>query len=138
MLSFIHIWRNEVQSAMERTQQCLNLARQFGYPHHESQSLSQLSYLYSDLGEITVALDYGKQALAIAQTVDNPLFKGIALAVLGLAHLEEGKVKDSLRAIAKSFIVLPPWRGGDSKLLLALILKRLGKYLFKNWLTKLG
>jgi tetratricopeptide (TPR) repeat protein len=138
MLSFIHIWRDEVQSAIERTQQCLNLARQFSYPHHESQSLSQLCYLYSDLGEINLALDYGKQALAIAQTVDNPLFKGIALAVLGLAHLEEGKVKDSLRAIAKSFIVLPPWRGGDSKLLLALILKRLGKYLFKNWLTKLG
>lgn len=128
-LTFIYIWQDEVQLAMARTQQCLSLARQFGYQHHESQSLSQLSYLYSDLGEISKALDYGEQALAIAQTVNNSLFKGIALAVLGLANLERGKFRDSLRFITASFIVLPPWRGGDSKLLLALILKRLFKYL---------
>ncbi len=131
ILTFIYIWQDEVQLAMARTQQCLSLARQYGYQHHESQSLSQLSYLYSDLGEIPKALDYGEQALAIAQTVNNSLFKGIALAVLGLANLEGGKFRDSLRLITASFIVLPPWRGGDSKLLLALIFKRLFKYLSK-------
>lgn len=135
-LSFIHIWRNEVQLAMERTRQCLSLARQYSYQHHESQCLSQLSYLYSDLGEITLALDYGAQALAIAQTVNNPLFRGIALAVLGLAHLEEGKLTDSIRLISASFITLPPWRGGDSKLLLALIWKRLSNYLAKKTFRK--
>ena len=36
-LSFIHIWRNEVQLAMEKTRQCLSLARQYSYQHHESQ-----------------------------------------------------------------------------------------------------
>lgn len=130
-LAFIHIWQDEVQLAMERTQQCLSLARRFNYHHHESQSLSQLSYLYSTLGEIPKALDYAEQALAIAQKVSNPLFKGIALAVLGLAYLEAGKFVDSLRFIIASFTALPPWRGGDSKLLLALILKRLFKYLSK-------
>lgn len=135
-LSFIHIWRDEVQLAMERTRQCLSLARQYSYQHHESQCLSQLSYLYSDLGEIPLALNYGQQALAIAQTVHNLLFRGIALAVLGLAHLEEGKFIDSIRLIAASFITLPPWRGGDSKLLLALILKRLVKYLAKKMFKK--
>ncbi len=135
-LSFIHIWRNEVQLAMEKTRQCLSLARQYSYQHHESQCLSQLSYLYSDLGEITLALDYGKQALAISQTVNNLLFRGIALAVLGLAHLEEGKFKDSIRLIAASFITLPPWRGGDSKLLLALIWKRSSNYLAKKTFRK--
>lgn len=112
-LSFIHIWRDEVQLAMARTEQCLSLARQYGYQHHESQSLSQLSYLYSSLGEIPKALDYGEQARAIAQTVSNSLFKGIALAVLGLANLEAGKFRDSLRLLTASFIVLPPlarWR----------------------------
>lgn len=136
ILTFIYIWQDEVQLAMARTQQCLSLARQYGYQHHESQSLSQLSYLYSDLGEIPKALDYGEQALAIAQTVGNSLFKGIALAVLGLANLEGGKFRDSLRLITASFITLPPWRGGDSKLLLALILKRLFKYLFKKMSKK--
>ncbi|MEH2139326.1 tetratricopeptide repeat protein [Nostoc sp.] len=101
------------------------------YPHHESQSLSQFSYLHSALGEIPQAIDYGEQALAIAQNVNNSLFKGIALAVLGLAYLEAGKFVHSLRFIVASFIALPPWRGGDSKLLLALILKRFFKYLSK-------
>ncbi|WP_104900027.1 tetratricopeptide repeat protein [Nostoc sp. 'Peltigera membranacea cyanobiont' N6] len=130
-LSFIHIWQDEVQLAMEKTRQCLSLARQFNYPHHESQSLSQFSYLHSAMGEIPQAKDYGEQALAIAQNVNNSLFKGIAFAVLGLAYLEAGKFVHSLRFIVASFITLPPWRGGDSKLLLALILKRFFKYLSK-------
>lgn len=130
-LAFIHIWQDEVQLAMERTQQCLNLARRFNYHHHESQCLSQLSYLYSNSGEIAKALTHAEQALAIAQQVNNPLFKGIALAVLGLANLEGGKLARGLGSITASFIALPPWRGGDSKLLLALILKRLFKYLSK-------
>ncbi|WP_377477498.1 MAG: tetratricopeptide repeat protein [Microcoleus anatoxicus] len=127
-LAFIHTWQDEVQLALEKTQQCLDLARQYHYQHHESQSLSQFSYLYSALGDIPKALDYGKQALAIAQTVNNSLFKGIALAVLGLAYLEAGKFIQSLRFIVASSIALPPWRGGDSQLLLAIILKRLFKY----------
>jgi tetratricopeptide (TPR) repeat protein len=130
-LAFIHIWQDELQLALERTQQCLSLARQFNYQHHQSQSLSQFSYIYSALGNISLAIDYGKQALAIAENVNNSLFKGIALAVLGLAYLEAGNFVDSMRFIFASFTVLPPWRGGDSKLLLALILKRLLQYLSK-------
>jgi tetratricopeptide (TPR) repeat protein len=127
-LAFIHIWQDEVQLAIEKTHQCLSLARQFNYQHHESQSLSQFSYFYSAQGEISKALHYGEQALAIAQNVSNHLYKGIALTVLGLAYLEAGKFIKSLRFIVASFIALPPWRGGDSQLLLAIILKRLFKY----------
>lgn len=132
ILSFVHMWRNETTLAMARTQQCLKLSRQFGYHHHESQSLSQLSYLYSALGETDLALDYGKQAFASAQTVDPPFYTGIAFAVLGLTYLEGGKLKDCLRSLIASFRVLPPWNGGDSKLLLALVLKRLSQYLLKR------
>ncbi|MBD2580517.1 tetratricopeptide repeat protein [Oscillatoria sp. FACHB-1406] len=132
ILSFVHMWRNETTLAMERTQQCLKLSQQFGYRHHESQSLSQLSYLYSDLGETFLALDYGKQAFASAQTVDSAFYTGIALAVLGLTYLESGKLKDCLRSLSASFRVLPPWNGGDSKLLLALVVKRLSQFLLKR------
>lgn len=129
-LSFIQIWQDEVQLAMETTQQCLRISRQCDYSHHESQSLSHLSYLYSALGETVRAINYGEQALVIAQDLSNS-FRGIALAVLGLAYLEAGKYGRCLHYIFASFRVVPPWQGGDSKLLLALIYKRVLRYLAK-------
>lgn len=134
LLGFIYCWQNKAELSIERSQHSLKLAEQFDYTHFQSQSYSQLSYVYSGLGDGKQAITLAHQALKSSEHISfRPVFyKACGLMVLGLAQIQNRQYLLGLYAISASFVKLPPWSAADSQLILALLLKRISKWLSIN------
>lgn len=135
LLGFIYCWQDRGQLSLSRSEQCLILAQQSKYFHFESQAYSQISYVYSSLGKNNKAVIYAKKALNAARKIefDNTLYKACGLMALGLSKIQQKNFFTGFKTIIASFTTLPPWAASDSKLILALFVKRLTKWMQSIW-----
>ena len=126
LLGFMHCWQGNTELALNYLNKGLLLTQQGQYPHHQSLICSLLSYIYSGENRLQEALQYARQAIYLADTIHfkNNLYEASGLIVLGVAKMHQGKLL-GLRHIIFAFIKFPPWKSSDSKLLIALLYKRL-------------
>ncbi|MCM1981634.1 tetratricopeptide repeat protein [Lyngbya confervoides] len=130
LLGFIYCWQDEAQLSIEKSQFGLQLAHQFKYDHFESQCYSQLSYVYSGLGDSQQALFLATQALKAAEHVSfqPALYKACGLMALGLAKIQSCQVLSGFSSILASLIQIPPWSAADGRIIFALLIKRAFKW----------
>jgi tetratricopeptide (TPR) repeat protein len=127
ILGYVHLWKNEYQSAISCCQECLGQAKRYGYRGHESIALAQLSYMHSELGNLGYAQKLSKQSLAISRHLEGTFNQAVSLAALSLVYLHRRKIFQGILLIAKSLILVAPPTSGDSKIILVLLIKRLFK-----------
>lgn len=125
MLGYIYLWRNEYSSAISCFQECISQSKRYGYRGYQAMALAQLSYLYSGIGNLEYAQKLARQSLSISRHFENSLNKASSLAALSLIYFHKGKLFQCISLIVKSFMVVSPITSGDSRVILALLFKRL-------------
>ncbi|WP_299487616.1 tetratricopeptide repeat protein [Acaryochloris sp. IP29b_bin.137] len=139
LLGFIYCWQNKAKLSLEKSQHSLQLAQQFDYSHFESQSYSQLSYVYSGLGKCEQAITLAYQALETSEHISSqPVFyNACGLMALGLAQIQNRQILSGIRSILESLLLLPPCSATDGQIILALLLKRISQWFkIKDWKIK--
>jgi tetratricopeptide (TPR) repeat protein len=80
----------QVQRAISRYEQALEMSREIGDRSGEGRRLDELGTCYSALGQASRAIEYHEQALEIAREIGNRHGEGTALGNLGLCYSDLG------------------------------------------------
>jgi len=128
-LGILHGLAGTNRTAINYLQQSLQIMRTIENQQYESFVLTLLAYSYSCLDQHQPAIEHAQEALAIANQIQNALAQGLGWAALGLAYLQRGDLCQGLRFVARSLWILPPWKSADGRVIMLLLVKRMGHQL---------
>lgn len=101
----------------------LNIYRKVGILLGNGYTLTNLSYCYGCIKEHRKAISYSNKAIKIARQTNNQYLKGLALAVLANAYWHKGDYILGLILIARSMLIVPPWKGVNGRLIFKLTIR---------------
>ncbi|MEB3232155.1 MAG: tetratricopeptide repeat protein, partial [Leptolyngbyaceae bacterium] len=78
---------------------------------------AHLANCYIFLGEMDMAADYCERARSAAAKVEHPIPKAVVLAALANVHWSQGEVLPCLWLLLRSFVILPPWKSANGRLI---------------------
>lgn len=128
-LGILHGLAGTNHTAIAYLQQSLQIMRTTENQQYEAFILTLLAYSYSCLNQHQLAIEHARKALAIADRIQNALAQGLSWAALGLAYLQQGDLCRGLRFVARSLWILPPWKSADGRVIVLLLVKRIGHQL---------
>lgn len=99
------VFAGDAAGGLRLTGQALELARTLGHPEGQTYALWHTAEAYAALGRVAEALVTGREALAIAQTLEHRGWTATAWRAVGIAQQTAGDLDAALDAFERSLAI---------------------------------
>ncbi len=101
----VHFLLSEFRASIEAHQRLLEVARQLGNRHKEAEALYQIGFGFHWSHEFEKALEYSRQAQALAAEVGNQNILAASFFVIAFVHRVTGKLDEATHGLEEALRV---------------------------------
>lgn len=123
---------SDFEAAIPYFETAFQAGARFGDTWARSVGRANLAYCYAALHQRAQAQAAIQKALEAVRQISDPMPRSITLACLGKVFWEQGQPLRGLLMVGRAFILVPPWRNLNSRLLLKKALETLKQGLLKR------